>query len=384
MDPSPDRRGFKLSELAVVCAIGLVLLGLFWPATRHVRETAARTQCINNFKQIGLSVHNYAGAYQGALPPLTCDLARPTSGAWNAGILFTIIPYLESEQMSGNAMNTLPNCIWYAPIVPSTVPPFSTTPPGTTSSPICSQPLKVYQCPADSTIINGMSANQDGSRVSSRFYFPWAASSYAANYQVFGTENDFGSPKSGNYCGPKYKIGEIPDGTSSTVFFGEQFAACGSTAGTLWAYPGIGNYSGTQYTSFAPGCHAPVGEDDSIVNTSVATNSKLWAPVFANSNLKYGFTTGGFAGSIYEFNFHKPASGPISPPYAANAYWDAPPQFGVSRDHCDKSRLQSFHTAAVIVGLGDGSARVIKNSVSQETWYSAIMPADGVILGTDW
>ena len=72
--PRPSRRpsfrpsGFTLIELLVVIAIIAVLIALLLPAVQAAREAARRAQCVNNLKQIGLSLHNYASA-NGVFPP---------------------------------------------------------------------------------------------------------------------------------------------------------------------------------------------------------------------------------------------------------------------------------------------------------------------------
>lgn len=96
--------GFTLVELLVVIAIIGILIALLLPAVQAAREAARRTQCSNNFKQLGLAALNFEQAH-GHFPASSWDKEEPYRGYWSY-----LLPYLEQTTVA-DLYDTTAN--WY-------------------------------------------------------------------------------------------------------------------------------------------------------------------------------------------------------------------------------------------------------------------------------
>jgi prepilin-type N-terminal cleavage/methylation domain-containing protein len=122
MVPSPRRSAFTLIELLVVIAIIAILIALLVPAVQKVRAAAARTQCVNNMKQLALGCHNYLDVWKHfpasiGVPPSTDTPNEDNGGGpdpstnWTtASWVRAITPYIEQNKAWANQPMTIITC----------------------------------------------------------------------------------------------------------------------------------------------------------------------------------------------------------------------------------------------------------------------------------
>jgi len=197
-------RGFTLIELLVVIAIIAILIGLLLPAVQKVREAAARMQCGNNLKQLGVAIHNYASANQDKLPPEVTYYSAQTSG-WTT-FWASLLPYIEQDNVLKLSYGS--SASW-----------------GNGGH---AQVIKTYLCPSDSTHVNGRRPVDPGG---------WACTSYSTNAWMFGRDY-FYNPAYGYETRSRFTIGNIPDGSSNTIAILERYAWYPTYSWSpLWNHP---------------------------------------------------------------------------------------------------------------------------------------------------
>jgi prepilin-type N-terminal cleavage/methylation domain-containing protein len=100
------RRAFTLIELLVVIAIIAILIALLLPAVQQAREAARRTQCKNNMKQLGLSLHNYHDVFN------MFPFGTSAGALKNVTGLVMLLPYFDQAPLYNSLNMQLPMGKW--------------------------------------------------------------------------------------------------------------------------------------------------------------------------------------------------------------------------------------------------------------------------------
>jgi prepilin-type N-terminal cleavage/methylation domain-containing protein/prepilin-type processing-associated H-X9-DG protein len=298
--PSPNRRGFTLVELLVVIAIIAVLIGLLLPAVQKVREAAARMKCANNLKQIGLGLHNYHATYErfpagftSAAPGVNADGQGPGWG-WAA----LLLPFVEQDNLHKTIDFTK-----------------DIAHPANAAARV--RPVPVYLCPSDTppsptfTVKNG-----SGSAICDVAF---------ANYVgVGGTFEVSNSPDTNTGVlvrNKGFRVTDITDGSSNTIFVGERTAL--KSPQTTWT----GAVTGARIPPLNPAYEVELPPVLCTTNTGTAADGRV----------------------------------PNNP-----------------LDHVEDTN--SRHSGGVNFLYGDGSVRFLNQNIDPKTWVALGTRAGGEVL----
>ena len=354
--PDTRLRGFTLIELLVVIAIIAVLVALLLPAVQQARESARRTQCKNNIKQLGLALHNYESTF--TVFPMT-----DTPGGFSAQA--RLLPYMDQANLqnlldftkpafTGSYNSQVPN--------PLFVKAFAT-------------PLPSFLCPTDPA--PGQNSGFGGYVYGGNSYMMSTGSGTSTYY-------DHRWPTDGLvHENSSTRFRDITDGTSNTVFMSESVRSIGSdlmlAAGTTPPFP-------YQYTlNGSTGVSSALQAVQGLAPTGGAWSAYANASgVIANPNLSTVWPTmtgwrGATSNALRGRGISWAATGALNT--LTNGYTTPNSRIPDLVTHFTGFfGPRSWHTGGAHLLLGDGTVRFVSGSIDVNTLRALHRRAAGEVL----
>lgn len=356
------RPGFTLIELLVAITIIAILIALLLPAVQQTRESARRTQCKNNLKQLGIALGNYHDSAAQFPPGFISGNGAGTGLGF--GWMSMLLPQIDNAPV----FNLLGSA--------TTNPNFNTGPIWTTAATVTPNTVQtdfpVFRCPSDF-----------GSTVTLFYVLTWTNQQYPygrSNYVgVAGTDPAWIDAVTG---GVTAGVGSL-----ETVGLDVGLSISPDYSGPT-VVGAIGSYHGTPVST--------------AVNVSTVTAQLFGGCFGANSKIGYRDMTDGSSNVIVVGERYTPTGSTASQPVIGDATWvgvafndDTAGQGNAlgeasfpinafntsSTPRPQTTGFGSLHSGGCYFLMGDGSIRFISQNINMNTYRQLSRIADGAVVG---